>query len=158
MKRFRIFNYLFNAGNKEKALVYKSRKFGSIYTTELQKFMKQDDPYFMVPLKDIAEDKNEMGEFENWYYAFATFMPPGESKAIVSYGDIEDKDSYNMLENAIPIREEEVRKQLVLLNIDNFTWKENKEVSLCSPFSKINYLCSEIGSLMIKYPWRHHSI
>jgi len=48
-------------------------------------------------------------------------MPPGESKAIVSYGDIEDKDSYNMLENAIPIREEEVRKQLVLLNIDNFT-------------------------------------
>ena len=104
-----MFNFLFNAGNKEKSLLYKSNKYGAIYTTEIQKLLEEEHPYFMISLKEIAEDQKKIDDFYDNYYAFATFMPPGENKIIVSYDDINEKESYNFLENIIPIRKGGVR-------------------------------------------------
>jgi len=51
---------------------------------------------------------NPKSVFLNQYYAFATFMPPGEAKIMMTCDDILDKKSYNFNRFAIPARKEDV--------------------------------------------------
>lgn len=80
--------------------------------------MKQDYPHYMISISELGEDHSQLkhksripkltNEELSQYYVYATFMPPGENKVIISYDDIENKESYNLLEGIIPIRKEEV--------------------------------------------------
>jgi len=68
----------------------------------------------MVSMKELGEDHKELKESTNEnedlsdYYVFATFMPPGDSKVIVSSEDIHDETSYYWCESIVPIRTEEI--------------------------------------------------
>ena len=127
IKRTRLFNRLFNAAIKNKVPLYKSLQYGAIYNTEIEKLMKHNDPYFAISMSDIVEDHPGNKNQNNNYYAFATFMPPGENKIVMSYGNIKDKATYNLLEDIIPIRDKDVRlfyKEF----LGNFTSKKNNEM------------------------------
>ena len=72
----------------------------------------------MIPVNEIGEDHNQLkhksriptlsNEELSQYFVYATFMPPGDNKMILSYENIENKNSYNFIESIIPIRKEEV--------------------------------------------------
>lgn len=57
-------------------------------------------------MNEKTKDNEELSD----YYIYATFMPPGENKAIVSFEDMDNPDSYYLCNEIVPIREEDVRK------------------------------------------------
>lgn len=99
----------------EKAALFRSFKYGAIFNTELTRWLKRDSPHFLVPMSELVEDHRELKESTtdnddlSDYYVFSTFMPPGESKIIVTNEDMDQEDSFYLNESIIPIRSEEVR-------------------------------------------------
>jgi hypothetical protein len=111
-----FFNKFFKAcGGYTHAALFRSDKYGAIFTSEIEKLLKKKNPFFMVSIDDIVGDHKELKEntkdneeLSN-YYVYATFMPPGENKVIVSFSDMSDPDSYYLCNEIIPIREDDVR-------------------------------------------------
>lgn len=99
---------------KEKITLKKSQKYGMIASEKMRDLMKHDFPFYMIPWQDVVDDHHEMEKVNkkskmlNEYYLFATFMPPGENKVVVTFKDILDRDSYNFNSFVVPIRKEEV--------------------------------------------------
>ncbi len=69
----------------------------------------------MISIDDIVDDHKELKENTkdneqlSDYYVYATFMPPGENKVIVSFSDMNDPDAYYLCNGIVPIREDDVR-------------------------------------------------
>ena len=110
-----FFNKFFKAGGGYKhAALFRSDKYGAIFTSEIEELLKKENPFFMVSINDIIEDHKELkrntmdNEELSDYYVYATFMPPGQNKAIVSFDNMENKDSYYLCDEVVPIREENV--------------------------------------------------
>eukprot|EP00344_Euplotes_crassus_P010995 CAMPEP_0197017288 /NCGR_PEP_ID=MMETSP1380-20130617/79459_1 /TAXON_ID=5936 /ORGANISM="Euplotes crassus, Strain CT5" /LENGTH=121 /DNA_ID=CAMNT_0042444373 /DNA_START=616 /DNA_END=981 /DNA_ORIENTATION=+ len=113
IKKKSHFNWFF-AKEHYKIALYRSFKYGAIFSTEIEKKLEQDNAHFMIPMDEIAVDHKELKESTNDnedlsdYYLFATFMPPGDNKVIVSTQSIKDEESYYCCESIVPIRTEEV--------------------------------------------------
>ena len=113
-----------------KAPLYRSSEHGAIYTNEVERLMADDDPYFMTPMSDLVEDYYELKDMATCneelsdYYVYANFMPPGETKTLISFGDITDPKSYYLGQEVVPIRSQDV--SLKILNWAYF------EFRLCS--------------------------
>jgi hypothetical protein len=111
-----FFNKFFKASSGYKhAALFRSEKYGAIFTSEIERLLDRENPFFMISMDDIIEDHKELKEnttkneeLSN-YYVYATFMPPGENKVIVSFDDMSKPDSYYLCNEVVPIREEEVR-------------------------------------------------
>ncbi|CAI2359328.1 unnamed protein product [Moneuplotes crassus] len=131
IKKTRFFNILFKTGAKQNAIIYRSRRYGGIFTNEIEKLMKRDSPHFVIPMKDIVQDhqgllegykqKNLTNQELSQYFVYATFMPPGDTKIIINYDGIENKESHNLLESIIPVRKRDlvlhkkmIKKKLVV--------------------------------------------
>jgi hypothetical protein len=110
-----FFNSFFKAaGGYKHAALFRSNKYGAIFTSEIEKLLKKESPFFMVSINNIIEDHKELkrntmdNEELSDYYVYATFMPPGQNKVIVSFDNMENKDSYYLCDEVVPIREENV--------------------------------------------------
>lgn len=101
---------------RERVPFYKSGKFGAIYSSEVFSLMKKDQPHFIIEPDEIGDthkrlitNQPEIGNEEiSQYFLYATFMPPGDSKFIVSFDGTKDKDSYNFIQAEIPAANQEV--------------------------------------------------
>jgi len=113
IKKTTKFRCFFLKENNKIAL-FRSFKYGAIFSTELEKYMEKDKPHFMVPISEMVIDHKELKETTNDnedlsdYYVFSTFMPPGDNKVIVSNENIRDSDTYYLYESVVPIRNDEV--------------------------------------------------
>jgi hypothetical protein len=117
IKRTNMFTKMFFGQTKEmreKIALMKSQKYGMIASEKMRDMMKQDFPFYLTPWQHVVDDHYELERVDkdskmlNEYYAFATFMPPGENKVVVTFKNILDKDSYNFNSSVVPIRKEEV--------------------------------------------------
>lgn len=64
-------------------------------------------------------------------------MPPGDNKIIMSYENIEDKETYNLLEGIVPLRKEEVKfQELNFVYSLYFMKKRTKKRLLVRQFQK----------------------
>ncbi len=88
------------ASNHSKFALFRSFKHGAIFSTEIESRLEKEKAHFMVPMRELAQDHKELKESTtdnedlSDYYCFATFMPPGDSKIIVSNENIQDEDTY----------------------------------------------------------------
>jgi len=103
-----------NANKFHKISLFKAEGFGVISSNDIQKLFKKNHPFFANPIDVIIDEHIELdrisrdNQFLSNYYVFATFMPPGDNKIIISYNDILDEDSYNLCDAIVPIRKLEV--------------------------------------------------
>jgi hypothetical protein len=73
-----------------------------VYLDLFLKKLEIDCPYYVVSPEDITSGhsdlvKNKRGiDVYNDYYVFATFMPPGDNKMILTFNSLYSKDSYNL--------------------------------------------------------------
>lgn len=83
-----------------------------------------DNPYIVISIEDVNRDHceymAEIGQLKD-YYAFATFMPPGENKIVVTFDDLFDQNQYFLNKSIVPIRKTEIplhkkriKKQLIM--------------------------------------------
>jgi hypothetical protein len=110
-----FFNAFFKAvGGYTHAALFRSDEYGAIFTSEIERLFVKENPFFMISINDIIEDHKELKENTtdneelSDYYVYATFMPPGENKGIVSFSDMNDPDSYYLCNEIVPIREGDV--------------------------------------------------
>jgi hypothetical protein len=110
-----FFNAFFKAvGGYSHAALFRSDEYGAIFTSEIERLFAKENPFFMISINDIIEDHKELKENTtdneelSDYYVYATFMPPGENKGIVSFSDMNDPDSYYLCNEIVPIREGDV--------------------------------------------------
>ena len=102
---------------REKIMLSKSSEYGCIASEVLREKMQHNHPFFIVPWAGLVTDHLQMekvhrkSSFLSEYYIFATFMPPGETKTLVSFGDTMDKSTYHLNTSVVPIRKEEVSLQ-----------------------------------------------
>lgn len=105
-------NFFMRENNK--IALFRSFKYGAIFSTEIEKLLEREKAHFMIPMDELAEDHKELKESTNDnedlsdYYLYATFMPPGDNKVIVSAENIQEEESYYCCESIVPIRTEEV--------------------------------------------------
>ncbi|CAI2385868.1 unnamed protein product [Moneuplotes crassus] len=150
INKTRIFNIIFTSGDRNKTILYRSEKYGAIFSREVFKLMQKDHPHLMISPEELCENhkqlKREFPDLTNeelsQYYAYATFMPPGDTKMIVCFDDIQSKDSYNLIQGIIPIRNEEIiihkkriKKRLIVRQFEKHLsvfkdWKPDTEASL----------------------------
>jgi hypothetical protein len=96
------------------AAFYRSYKYGAIFSYEIQNLLAPDNPHYIVDMNDLIADHKELKEETrdnddlSDYYVFASFMPPGDNKIIVSRESIIDKSCYYLMDSVTPIRTEEV--------------------------------------------------
>lgn len=94
--------------------LYRTKDLGVVYSDELERAMAKNKPFFVNPMDALIDEHMQLeiiskniSDLSN-YYAFATFMPPGENKIILSYEDILDEETYTLCDTVVPIRREEV--------------------------------------------------
>jgi hypothetical protein len=118
IKKTRMFSNIRISQEKEfsqkRVALYRTEDLGVVYTDELEKTMCKDNPFFINPMNTLIDEhiqleliSKNISDLSN-YYAFATFMPPGENKIILSYEDILDEENYNLCDTVVPIRRKEV--------------------------------------------------
>ena len=93
--------------------LYNMGEHGAIYSDTFVNQLKQDHPYYVIQMDEINSEHHELEQLRsvddlNNYYAFATFMPPGDNKVIVTFKNLFSKESYNYCKFVVPIRKEEV--------------------------------------------------
>jgi hypothetical protein len=99
---------------RNQAAFFRSYKYGAIFSYEIQNLLAPDNPHYIVNMNDLIDDHKELKkETKNNYdlsnyYVFATFMPPGDNKIIVSTKSITDKNTYYLNKSVTPIRTQEV--------------------------------------------------
>ncbi|CAI2383819.1 unnamed protein product [Moneuplotes crassus] len=142
IQRSRIFNIIFRIVERARVPFYKSGKFGAIYSSEVFSLMKKEQPHFIIEPDEIGDthkrlviDQPEIDNEEiSQYYLYATFMPPGDSKFIVSF-DGTKKDSFHFIQAEIPAANQEIllhkkriRKRLLIrqFNVHNSIFKDWK--------------------------------
>jgi hypothetical protein len=85
---------------------------GNIYIDQLEAILKPEQPFYPISLQTIWSLHQELSDLNsddvdlNEYYAFATFMPPGENKIIVSFKGSHAKSAYNFMNFVVPVQKE----------------------------------------------------
>lgn len=83
-------------------------------------------------------------------------MPPGDNKIIMSYENIEDKETYNLLEGIVPLRKEEVKFQELNFAYSLYFMKKGQRKGYWSDSFKNISLYSEIGSQIQSKSLNYH--